>query len=50
MSQSEGSNRTLVLAAMILAVSMTFIDQVPARRWRQRFRRRPGAEPLGLES
>jgi EmrB/QacA subfamily drug resistance transporter len=27
MSQSEGSNRTLVLAAMILAVSMTFIDQ-----------------------
>ena len=27
MSQSEGSNRTLILAAMIFAVAMTFIDQ-----------------------
>ncbi len=31
MSQSEGSNRTLILAAMILALSMTFIDQVARR-------------------
>ena len=34
----------------LLYFDLQVTEPVPARRWRERFRRRPGAEALGLES
>jgi hypothetical protein len=40
----------VTIGQTLIYFDLEVAERVPARRWRERFRRRPGAEPLGLES
>ena len=40
----------VAIGQTLIYFDLEVAERVPARRWRERFRRRPGAEPLGLES